>query len=552
MHMGHSHSSNIHDHSDSETPVKVRKDPAVIQRQRRRRAAMVIFCALCTLGPSLARFQALRKFDLIAFGVTCTLLASFDKLKREVSSITTKLSLWRDGFVRHSPKPEPGAGKFKFFQTENAADRVTLVGVVINLVLSCGKFVIGVHSQSNALIADAGHSLSDLFSDFVTLYSVQIARLPPDEDHPYGHGKFEAIGSLFLSLILLATGVSVGAMANKDLWQLWQLHNTAAATTAGSAAGIAAVTVASQRLVQLPKAPALVMAFISIVSKEWLYRITKKVGDDLNSQVVIANAWHHRSDAYSSVLALFSIALAMTGLVAADSAAGLLVAGMICMTGVEILSESIKQLSDTTNQALVDRVDATLQQHIAESDGDVIDVNRVRARQVGSSALVDVQISTAAGLSVSAARTVEERTRQRILRIPGILDAEVHAQPQNSAVVCPILLEQEAPIPSASEVEYNVRQSALLLQPNIDSVTGVTVHYEDTVRVCVDVDIRVASDESSLSMARQYAAALKQSLQGEMSIYKARIYLDLNNGIDMDNNSSANSTNSTLSSSVAP
>ena len=87
-----------------------------------------------------------------------------------------------------------------------AADRVTVLGVVVNLLLSSGKFFVGLTCHSSALLADAGHSLSDLFSDFVTLYSVQLARLPPDDDHPYGHGKFEAIGSLFLALTLIGTG----------------------------------------------------------------------------------------------------------------------------------------------------------------------------------------------------------------------------------------------------------------------------------------------------------------------------------------------------------
>ena len=130
--------------------------------------------------------------------------------------------------------------------------------------------------------------------------------------HPYGHGKFEAVGSLFLALTLFATGLSVGASANGKLLEILQNSGAGAAVT-------------------LPTWPALIMAFLSITSKEWLFRITRTVGEELNSQVVIANAWHHRSDAYSSVLALGSIFLAMTvpGMAAADAAAGLLVAYVI-------------------------------------------------------------------------------------------------------------------------------------------------------------------------------------------------------------------------------
>jgi len=215
------------------------------------------------------------------------------------------------------------------------------LGVIVNLLLSLGKFAVGVTCHSSVLVADAGHSLSDLFSDFVTLYTVQIARLPPDDDHPYGHGKFEAIGALFLSLTLLGTGLSVGAHANKELIQM--LTNRKAIASAA---------------LNIPKAPALLMAGLSILSKEWLFRITNKVGVRLNSPILIANAWHHRSDAYSSILALASIGLAMfiPGMAAADSAAGLLVAGMIVMTGSDILVESINQLSDSTNNEIKNAV----------------------------------------------------------------------------------------------------------------------------------------------------------------------------------------------------
>jgi divalent metal cation (Fe/Co/Zn/Cd) transporter len=282
-------------------------------------------------------------------------------------------------------------------------------------------------------------------------------------------------------------------------------------------------------MIPVPRPPALIMAAISILSKEWLFRITKTVGESLNSQVVIANAWHHRSDAYSSVLALLSIGLAMAvpGMVAADSAAGLLVAGMICMTGADILGESIKQLSDTSNEDLVESIDK-----IVRTSENVLDVQRIRARQVGSQAFVDVKIETAEGLSTSAARTVEERIRRDILQLSGVMDVEVHAQPP-SDVVRPVLLgdgnPQETP-PSASEIEQSVRQKALL-HPGVDSVEGVTVHFRDTLRVSVDVDIRLDSaNTSSLRQAKEYASSLKQRLEESNKIDEAHIFLDLNDG----------------------
>jgi cation diffusion facilitator family transporter len=200
---------------------------------------------------------------------------------------------------------------------------------------------VGIMCHSSALMADAGHSLSDLFSDIVTLVAVSIGRLPPDEDHPFGHGKFEAIGSLFLSLILLGTGLGIGLLSNQKLVEIISLHRSGA--NAALLASNAATTV-----VVLPGFPALIMAAISVASKEWLFRITKTVGERLQSTVVIANAWHHRSDAYTSVMAVASIAMAryIPGLVFCDAATGLLVGATIGMTGFEILGQSINELTD--------------------------------------------------------------------------------------------------------------------------------------------------------------------------------------------------------------
>ena len=130
-------------------------------------------------------------------------------------------------------------------------------------------------------------------------------------------------------------------------------------------------------IVQIPSWPALALAAFSIASKEWLFQITKKVGDALNSQILVANAWHHRSDAFSSVLSLISIAAAMSspGLLIADSAAGILVAGMICLTGFEILFESVKQLTDTSDKSLAVKIE-----NISSDVAGVLGVTQIRAR----------------------------------------------------------------------------------------------------------------------------------------------------------------------------
>eukprot|EP00531_Pseudo-nitzschia_arenysensis_P009685 CAMPEP_0116132246 /NCGR_PEP_ID=MMETSP0329-20121206/9445_1 /TAXON_ID=697910 /ORGANISM="Pseudo-nitzschia arenysensis, Strain B593" /LENGTH=712 /DNA_ID=CAMNT_0003626747 /DNA_START=194 /DNA_END=2332 /DNA_ORIENTATION=+ len=406
-HMGHSHSHHDHHHSHDHDHA----EPKVFSKQRViRRLALILFCWVATCGTKLvqtatnangaSRFTGLTKSDWISFVVTTFALTSARKVTSAVQQSVENLRNFADGIRKHSSATEMQEDYQDEYHTQALAadkadaDRVTWIGVAVNLLLSVGKLGVGITAHSSALVADAGHSLSDLVSDFITLWSVNVARLPPDEDHPYGHYKFEAIGSLFLSLTLLATGGSVGLMANKQLMEV--LQSTASSTIP----------------VQAPGPLALVMAGLSILSKEWLFRITKQVGERLRSTVVIANAWHHRSDAYSSVLALFSIGWAMVGFPAADAAAGILVAGMICMTGGEILVESVKQLSDSADSALQAEIVEILNEL---DDDDVIGTTSVRARQMGSAASVDVTVEIPSVLSTTASRAVEERVRQRLL-----------------------------------------------------------------------------------------------------------------------------------------
>lgn len=524
MHFGHSHSHHHHGHDHAESGIEAAQPPAPpttragkFLRFITRRTARIAFAAIAILGPALVRNRCLSRSDVGIFALTSTVLTLADGVRREVIRIVSKIQALRDGMAKHStPLVDPR----EIFKNESSADRVTLLGVVINLLLSVGKAVVGVTCHSSALVADAGHSLSDLFSDFITLWAVQIGRLPPDDDHPYGHGKFEAIGSLFLAMTLLATGVGVGAASGQKLMEI------VAAQRSGGAALSALVQ-------SIPTAPALVMAGLSILSKEWLYRITMKVGEALNSQVVIANAWHHRSDAYSSILALVSIGLAMSvpGLLAADAAAGILVAGMICMTGAEIFGESVKQLTDTNDEMLVERVDSIIREGV---DGaDVLDVKRIRARQVGSSSIVDVSITTRGRLSSTANRAIEERLRWAIMDEAGVLDAEVHSTPAagSAEVVCPLLAAEEVKgnveLPaSTASVEVDVRR-VLGDNSEVLAVESVTVNYRDTMLVDVDATIRV-EPASTVAKANMLAADLKILLEKEDNIDKANIYLDLN------------------------
>lgn len=590
-HMGHSHShdhyspNNNHQHHNDDDEERSFLDvfttgstPGTILTTQRivRRIALWLFCWVATCGPTvIGKRQFPTLAEWMAFAMTSAMLSSADRVRRAVRTSLHKLKGFRDGIVKHAGAPTVDSAlvgpngasvmtAVASVQDTSEADRVTWIGVIINIVLSVGKLAVGIVQHSSVLIADAGHSLSDLVSDFITLWSVQVARLPPDDDHPYGHSKFEAIGSLFLSLTLLATGVSVGIMANKQLVSiLWPPNK-----------GVVAAGAAAVSAIPVPGPVALFMAGLSIVSKEWLYRITKRVGEKLNSPVVLANAWHHRSDAYSSVLALLSIAWAMMGYPAADAAAGMLVAGMICMTGGDILVESVKQLSDSTDETLHVEISNILSDAVMVQDGDVIGTTSIRARQVGSSAVADVTVEIPPVLSTTATRAVEERVRRHLLtslekqygRQMGSVTATVHAKPNLPTMSTQMVAEnhqrsqQEQPPTigeghashvhdhnddgsssanthssvttlSASLIEQKVRQQALLMYPQIHSVEGVTVHYSSaSSAVTVDVNIRIAaSGTTTLEQLQRLGQELKIMLEESLpEIDSARLYLDLN------------------------
>ena len=520
--MGHSHSH--HDHVHPHSPESPDSAGPLIQLGRRQ-VALLAFAAVAILGPQLLwKRRPLTSAHYAMFLITSVSLSMADAVRRSVLAGIQKFQKLRARVLAHAPRSTKSNNNqtsnllHYLFRNDNAADRVTLLGVAINILLSAGKLIVGITCHSSALVADAGHSLSDLCSDFVTLGSVQLARLPPDEDHPYGHGKFEAVGSLFLALTLLVTGVGIGTMANTEL--------------------IAVLKGATVAAPKIPKAPALVAALISIVSKEWLYRITRRVGEDLNSQVVVANAWHHRSDAYSSVLALLSIGLAMfvPGMVFCDSAAGLLVAGMICLTGADILGESINQLTDT---AVDDELEKRVQT-LAATHGDVVNVTQIRARQVGSKAFMDVRVEIPPAFSSSAIRAVEEQVRQRIITEPYVMDAVVRASSKTSdnVIVCPLLDATTGghAVPTVSEVENSIRQILLLKHHDV-IIKSMTVHYGESNSVLVDVNIQVKDPivdgddgpRTTISAVQNVANGVRETIENcQDYIQQASIYLDLN------------------------
>eukprot|EP01031_Cornospumella_fuschlensis_P029647 gene29647-35785_t len=514
MHIDHSHSHSHHCHSHNDNPLSkltqlTRHPQLLVQKPKGR--VFLIAAVILTLSAIVRK--KVSKVDLFAFISFSAVLSAFDYAKATFNHWLVRVKLVQDGIARHST----GIGKNYFFHNENVADRVTLLGVAINVILSVAKFFGGIVFHSAALVADAGHSLSDLFSDFITLWAVQIARLPPDPDHPYGHGKFESVGSLFLSLTLLATGLSVGIWSYDKLLRILQAQSLASKLVQHAVHTHAH----SHAHLVTPSFPALLLALVSIVSKEWLFRVTMRVGEALHSQILIANAWHHRSDSFSSILSLFSIAAARylpQGLVL-DPIAGILVGGMICLTGGEVMMQALQQLTDSSNQVLVHNAAS-----VARGMEGVKGVRGVKSRPLGAGHLVDMVLFVDNKLSTSAAHSIAERVRAKVMQAGNgeVLDVLVRTLPIQGG--CPLLSH-----PSQRTVEDIERQVRQVLG-DFESVQGVhrvTVHYmQPSPSVCIEVVLDFKASYTRQQLI-EHASRIKETLLKLKDINQVEIQLSL-------------------------
>ena len=280
--------------------------------------------------------------------------------------------------------------------------RVTLIGSVIDLFLGVAKIIIGFTAQSQALIADGVHSLSDLVTDFAVLYAAKHSHREADEDHPYGHGRIETVVTVGLGIALV--GVSVGIMIDAT----HRLFNPNTLLSPGMLA--------------------LAIAFISVIAKEAIYQYTMVIAKRYRSNMLKANAWHSRSDAISSIIVVIGIIGSMAGLTYLDAIAAIGVGIMIAKIGWDLAWHSIKELIDTGLET--ERV-KEIEKNILGVDG-VATLHILRTRQVGADALVDVHIQVEPYISVSEAHYISETVRSKLINeIEEVIDVMVHIDPED-------------------------------------------------------------------------------------------------------------------------
>lgn len=279
--------------------------------------------------------------------------------------------------------------------------RVTWIGIVVNLGLATVKFIVGFLGGSQAVIADAVHSLSDMFTDFAVILGVRFWTAPPDEDHPYGHGRIEALITIVIGL---AIAIVAFGLAYKSLFTMSSIH------------------------IKQTKWIAILGPALSIVFKEIMYRWTIVVGKQAKSTAVIANAWHHRSDALSSVPVLIAVAASAINPNWAfmDRVGALIVSIFILKVSWDIIRPSLSELADH-GASIKDR--EFIKKIIIGVNG-VKGVHAIRTRKFGENLYVDLHISVDPEISVRSGHNISEQVKKELLiNGPEILDVVVHLEP---------------------------------------------------------------------------------------------------------------------------
>lgn len=289
--------------------------------------------------------------------------------------------------------------------------KVTLVGSAGNLALLTFKFVAGVLGHSSAMIADAVHSLSDFFTDLIVLMFVKVSAKPQDESHDYGHGKFETIATLFIGLALVGAAIWI-IVSGAVKFAHWLVGET----------------------LEVPGKLALLAAVISILVKEILYRYTVVRGRKLESQAVVANAWHHRSDALSSIGAAIGIGGAILlgeRWAVLDPLASIVVGGMLMKVAYDLLKDSMGELTDQSLSA--DEEHEILD--IIASFPDVSEPHNLRTRRIGNRIAIESHIRMDGNLPLSSAHehasAIERKLKERFG--PDAL-VTLHMEPKKSDI----------------------------------------------------------------------------------------------------------------------
>lgn len=284
-------------------------------------------------------------------------------------------------------------------ERERAAQRSTWVSVAVNLLLTLAQIVVGVLAASQALVADGIHSLSDLIADFVVLLALRHSRKAPDNDHHYGHQRYENAASLVLGVLLLVVGMGM-------LWSVWGKLSHPEQIAPGSVL-------------------ALGIAVLALVAKEGLFRYMLAVAQRVRSSMLVANAWHARSDAASSLVVAVGIGGNLWGFPLLDPIAALVVGLMVGKMGWEFVWDA---LHDLTDRAASEAETQAIKQEILATPG-VQGVHDLRTRKTGDMILVDVHLEIQGDMTVREGHAIAESVHERVMTRHPVLNVLTHVDP---------------------------------------------------------------------------------------------------------------------------
>ncbi len=326
-------------------------------------------------------------------------------------------------------------------QVTRVKSRVTYIAALVNILLASIKITFGFIGKSEALIVDGIHSLADLLTDVFVLVAIKLGSREADHDHPYGHRRYETIATVILggALFVVAAGIA---------WDVMEriLH--------------------PEKLL-VPQKETLIIAAISILANEWLFQYTKRVAKKSRSKLLLANAWHHRSDAISSVVVLFGIIAVLYGYPFADAVAAIIVALMVAKIGLSLIMESVKELVDTS---LSDAQINDIRRVIKLTEG-VKSIHLLRTRQMGEDSFVDAHIVVDPKITVSEGHMIADTVRDNLkAQFDDIVDVLVHIDPEDDE-----FKQNKGELPSRKQINKILKQYLGELSDDLDS----RIHYLD-------------------------------------------------------------------------
>lgn len=286
--------------------------------------------------------------------------------------------------------------------SKDIAMRAAKISIIINIALSVFKLFAGFAAHSGAMLSDAVHSASDVFSTFIVMIGVYLANRKSDQDHPYGHERMECVASIVLAMLLLATGIAIGEQGVKTIFS-------------GDHAGL-----------QAPGALALAAAVVSIAVKEGMFWYTMRAAKKVNSGALMADAWHHRSDALSSVGAFVGIFGARMGYPILDPVASVVICLFIVKAAYDIFKDAVDKMVD---KACGEEMVQAMRKTIKEQDG-VMRIDSIRTRMFGARAYVDIEIAADGNLTLNESHDIAEEVHNAMEQeFPEIKHCMVHVNP---------------------------------------------------------------------------------------------------------------------------